>query len=60
VAGRTGRCLGEEQDTRDVRGILGRMGNDLDREYLDARVRDLAQALERPEILQNYERWLRA
>lgn len=47
-----------EQDLRDVRGILRRRGTELDRAYLDPRVQELAEALERPDIWSSYQRWL--
>jgi hypothetical protein len=47
-----------EQDLRDVQGILRRRSPEMDRDYLDPRVQELAEALERPDIWRNYERWL--
>ena len=42
------------RDLEDVRGVLRRMGRKLDRRYLDPKIKELAEALERPEIA---ERW---
>jgi len=47
-----------DQDLRDVRGILHRRGPTLDRDYLEPRIRELADVLERPDIWSQYERWL--
>lgn len=48
-----------DQDLRDVRAILRRRGPKLDRDYLEPRIQELSDALERPDIWSNYERWLR-
>ena len=47
-----------DQDLRDVQAILRRRGPELDRTYLDPCVQELAEALERPDVWSNYERWL--
>ncbi len=47
-----------DQDLQDVRAILRRRGLDLDRDYLEPRIQDLSDALERPDIRANYENWL--
>jgi len=46
------------RDLDDVRAIIGRQAAFLDRAYLDPRVRELSDLLERPEIEQNYRQWL--
>ena len=46
------------QDLNDVKAIVGRSGNALDRNYLDPRIQELSETLERPEIRANYESWL--
>ncbi|MEW6546553.1 MAG: nucleotidyltransferase [Bacillota bacterium] len=43
------------QDRDDVREIVRRQGNALDRGYMDPIVRELSRALERPDILSFYE-----
>ena len=47
------------QDAVDVEGIVLRQQKRLDRSYLAARVRELATGLERPEIVDRYERLLK-
>ena len=46
------------QDLNDVRAIVGRSGNALDRNYLDPRIQELSETLERSEIWANYESWI--
>ena len=46
-----------ERDRADVRGVAGRQRGHLDLDYLEPRVRELAELLDRPEIL---ELWLSA
>jgi predicted nucleotidyltransferase len=41
-----------ERDLEDVQGVVRAQGKRLDREYLEPRVRELAELLERPEILE--------
>lgn len=45
-----------EQDLLDVRQLIDIRKDKLDREYLDTRVKELADLLERPEILDTYRR----
>lgn len=45
-----------ERDLEDVRGVVRAQGTDLDREYLEPRIRELAELLERPEILDFWRR----
>ena len=45
-----------EQDLLDVRQLIDIRKAELDREYLDTRVKELADLLERPEILDTYRR----
>jgi hypothetical protein len=47
-----------DQDLQDVRAILRRRSSDLDRDYLEPRIRDLSDTLERPDIWTNYQNWL--
>ena len=47
-----------EQDLHDVRAILRRRRSSLDRTYLDPRVQELSDGLERRDIWSKYERWL--
>ena len=47
-----------EQDLLDVRQLIAIRKAELDREYLDTRVRELADLLEKPEILEIYRRAL--
>ena len=42
------------QDLQDVRGIIQRHRGDLDKGYLDPRVRELASLIERPEMVELY------
>lgn len=42
------------RDRDDVEGVVARQGRALDREYLDPRVKDLANGLERPDLLAFY------
>jgi hypothetical protein len=44
-----------EQDQRDWQAILRLRSSDLDRQYLDPRIRELSDALERPEIWSVYQ-----
>jgi len=46
------------RDREDVRGILETRRTTLDRAYLDPRVEELADLLERPEIRADYLNWL--
>ena len=46
------------RDLDDVRGILRRMGRELDRGYLDPRVERLAEATEESEVAERYSRLL--
>lgn len=45
-----------EQDLLDVRQLIDIRKTELDREYLDTRVKELADILERPEIFDTYRR----
>jgi hypothetical protein len=53
-------------DEGDIDSLPGRLAdhfillpdNPMDRDYLDPRLQELAEALERPDIWRNYERWL--
>lgn len=47
------------RDGEDVEGVILRQGGALDREYLDAHVRELAAGLERPDLLEFYAECLR-
>ena len=47
-----------DRDLQDVKAILHRLGPHLDRDYLEPRLQDLAEALERPDIWSNYQTWL--
>ncbi len=49
-----------ERDLRDVEGIMRLRGPDLDRAYLDPRIQELADILERPDIWSRYQGWLPA
>ena len=72
VAGKTVRfCTAEDlvlfkivsdrdQDLRDVEAILKRRRATLDRDYLDPRIQELAEGLERQDIWMNYETWIQA
>jgi len=46
------------KDQDDVLAILKRRGGKLDRSYLDPRIEELANLLERPRIRSDYLRWL--
>jgi len=48
------------RDLADAEAILRRRRDELDREYLEPRVRELAAALERDEILERWKRWTAA
>lgn len=48
-----------DRDLQDVRAILRRRGSDLDRDYLEPRIQDLSDTLERPDIWVNYQNGLR-
>lgn len=41
----------------DARGVTLRRIKSLDLAYLDSRIRELADALERPEIWHSWEKW---
>jgi hypothetical protein len=47
------------RDRDDVEGVIALRGGELDRDYLDPRVRELACGLEKPEILEFYEECIR-
>ena len=47
-----------QRDRDDVRAVLHRQRETLDRAYLDPRIAELAELLERPEIAEDYRRWL--
>jgi hypothetical protein len=47
-----------EQDLLDVRQLIGIRKAELDREYIDPRVREFADLLERPEIFRTYRQAL--
>lgn len=49
-----------QRDRDDVRGLLEVRASSLDRTYLDPRVRELAEVLERPQILEDYLRGIEA
>jgi hypothetical protein len=49
-----------EQDILDVRQLIETRRDKLDREYLDPRVKELADLLERPAILDTYRQALKA
>jgi len=49
-----------DRDRADVEGIVGRLRAQLDREYLEPRIEELAQLLDRPEILEDWKQWSRA
>jgi hypothetical protein len=46
-----------ERDREDVHGILKAQRGQLDREYLEPRLRELASLLQRPEIWEEYLYW---
>ena len=46
------------RDREDVRLLLERRAAELDRDYLEPRVAELALLLDRPDIRSDYERWL--
>ena len=48
------------RDRRDAEQIVRRRLGELDRDYLDPRIRELADLLERPAIWENYQAWLAA
>ncbi len=48
------------QDLDDVEKIISQQSSKLDRSYLDIRVKELSELLERPEIWSNYLKWLTA
>ena len=48
-----------ERDLQDVRGIVGRRLQSLDRGYLEPRIRELSQLLERPDIEARWREWSR-
>ena len=45
-----------ERDRGDVEGLIETRRADLDRDYLDPRIEELAQALDQPQILARYRR----
>lgn len=45
------------RDLADAEALTRKRAVDLDREYLEPRVREFASALERPEILDRWSRW---
>ena len=45
------------RDVADAEAIVRRRTGDLDRSYLEPRIRELATALERQEILDQWQRW---
>ena len=47
------------RDREDVAGVIVRQGKSLDRSYLDSKVRELANGLERPDVVEYYEECLR-
>jgi hypothetical protein len=49
-----------ERDLQDVRGIVLRRLKSLDLAYLEPRIRELADALERPELWHSWSRWKEA
>ena len=69
VAGRTVRVVTAEdlvlmkiiserpRDIADAEAIVRRRVRELDRDYLEPRVRELSTALERDEILDRWRRW---
>ncbi len=46
-----------ERDVSDARGVVHHRGDELDRAYLEPRIRELASLLDRPEILQRWNDW---
>jgi predicted nucleotidyltransferase len=46
-----------ERDLQDVQGIIRRRLGSLDRAYLEPRIRELSQLLERPEIESRWREW---
>jgi predicted nucleotidyltransferase len=46
-----------ERDLGDARGVVRRRIDELDRAYLEPRIRELAQLLERDDILQRWRDW---
>jgi len=46
-----------ERDRSDVQGIVRRLLPQLDLGYLEPRIEEMAQLLERPEILEDWGRW---
>jgi predicted nucleotidyltransferase len=45
------------RDAADVEALLRLRARELDRDYLEPRIRELATALEREEILDRWRRW---
>jgi hypothetical protein len=48
-----------DQDLADARGVARRQMRNLDVQYLEMRIRELAQVLERPEIWGRWQEWTR-
>lgn len=48
-----------ERDLADVRGLVERNLRDLDLAYLEPRIRELADLLDRPEMVENWRIWKR-
>lgn len=46
-----------EQDLKDARRIIQHQNGRLDLDYLEPRIRDISDGIERPEIWNNWERW---
>jgi hypothetical protein len=46
-----------EKDLRDAENIIARQKNKLDIAYLEPRIKELAEFLEKPEILQKWHAW---
>ena len=45
------------RDIADAEGIVRRRANELDRSYLEPRIRELASALEKPDIVERWRHW---
>lgn len=46
-----------ERDLSDARAIIGRRSAELDRDYLEPRIRELSVVLERPDIEERWRAW---
>ena len=57
IAGRTIPVASVEKDQADASNLFRRFGRVLDRAYLGPKVKELADALARPDILKLYQRW---